>query len=110
MSQSTNSDRVTLVVSESDAARVLAYLVTAARIQLDESPDYAAMRMITAATRLCESLQPESSTGLLALAARVRAVPPTATPSADPSGYRQLLDDLCVAVADYLLNAASVPS
>lgn len=82
---------------------VLSYLVTAARTQLDESPEYAPMRMLTAARRLGDALRPGAAQPLQELIDALDAVPETLTPRRDPDAYRLMVDDLCRDVADCLM-------
>lgn len=82
---------------------VLAYLVTAARTQLDEAAEYAPMRMLTAAQRLGAVMRADAPAPTRVLIDALLAVPPTATPGADRDRYVGLLDELCAAVADCLL-------
>ena len=49
------------VLDEDDALELLAYLVTAARTQVDEAAEYGPMRLLTAAHRLAEAMGPRSS-------------------------------------------------
>jgi hypothetical protein len=92
-----------MVLSESAAVEVLAYLVTAARTQLDEAAEYAPQRLMTAAAKLAEGLAHRASAPVQRLIAALESVPPTATPRADRDGYVALIDAMCVAVADCLL-------
>ena len=50
------------VLDEDEALELLAYLVTAARTQVDEAAEYGPMRLLTAAHRLAERIAPRSST------------------------------------------------
>ena len=45
-----------LVLSEDEALELLAFLVTAARTQVDEAPEYAPLRLLTAAQRLSAAI------------------------------------------------------
>jgi hypothetical protein len=92
-----------LVLSETDAVEVLAFLITATRTQLDEAAEYAPLRLLTGATRLAERLPADVSAPVRALVERIEAFPATATPTADRAAYTALVDELCVAVADCLL-------
>lgn len=85
---------------------VLAYLVTAARTQLDEAAEYAPMRILTAAQRLGDALRPTAPPELIALLDALDAVPPTATPRTDKAAYTAMVDGLCVQLADSLLALA----
>lgn len=96
-------------VSEAAAVEVLAYLVTAARTQLDEAAEYAPMRLLTAARRLAEALGDQASEPVARLVAAIETMPLTATPTADRDAYVARVDELCVAVADCLLAAGEPP-
>jgi Family of unknown function (DUF6092) len=95
-----------LVLSEADALEVLAYLITAARTQLDEAAEYGPLRLMGAARILAAQLPTSVSPALSTLVAAVDALPATATPRADRDAYIARLDQLCVAVADCLLDTA----
>jgi hypothetical protein len=84
---------------------VLAYLITAARTQLDEAAEYAPMRMLTAAQRLGAAMHADAPAPTRDLIDALLAVPPTATPGADRDRYVAILDELCTALADCLLAA-----
>jgi hypothetical protein len=90
-------------VSADAALEVLAYLITAARTQLDEAAEYAPMRLLTAAQRLADAMRPSDSAPVQQLIAAVGALTPTATPSSDRDAYVAMVDGLCSALADCLL-------
>ncbi len=90
-------------VSPDAALEVLAYLITAARTQLDEAAEYAPMRLLTAAQRLADAMQPSASPPVQELIAAIEALPPTATPSTDRDAYVAMVDGLCTTLADCLL-------
>ena len=90
-------------MSTGAAIEVIAYLVAAARTQLDEAAEYAPLRLVTAAQRLADALPPDAPGPVRELAAAIAALPPTATPTADREAYVALIDGLCEAVADCLL-------
>lgn len=92
-----------LVISEATAVELLAFLVTAARTQLDEAAEYAPMRLLTAARRLGDALGERASAPVCELVEAIAAMPLTATPTADRDAYVARVDALCVAVADCLL-------
>jgi hypothetical protein len=100
-SATSGADR--LVLPEADAVELLAFLVSAARTQIDEAAEYAPMRLLTAAQRLADALDDRASGPVAALIAAIRSLAPTATPSADRAEYTARVDRLCVAVADCLL-------
>jgi hypothetical protein len=91
-----------LVLSETAAVEVLAYLVTAARTQLDEAAEYASLRLMTAAQRLADGIAGRASAPVRELIDAVGTLPPTAVPS-DRDAYVARVDQVCVAVADCLL-------
>jgi Family of unknown function (DUF6092) len=92
-----------LVLSEDEALELLAFLVTAARTQLDESAEYAPFRMLTAASRLAafvaERCSPETRT---LLTGPLQALPDAAFRTADPARYAAELDVVCRAVGEHL--------
>jgi nitroreductase len=90
------------VLSEAAAVEVLAYLITAARTQLDEAAEYAPLRLLTAAHRLAGHMAPHASTPVRQLIATLDSMPPTATPR-DRDAYIAKVDEICVALADCLL-------
>jgi hypothetical protein len=93
-----------LVMTEDEALELLAFLVTAARTQVDEAPEYAPMRLLTAALRLSEAIMkrvpPETQQVLSESMAQIAAVE---TSTVDPDGYREKLDTLCAALARHLV-------
>jgi Family of unknown function (DUF6092) len=97
------------VVSEAGALEVLAYLISAARTQLDEAAEYAPMRLITAAQKLGRHMAPRSAGPVRRVVEVLDAFAPTSTPRTDRDGYIAQLDTVCVALADCLL-ALSEPS
>src|SRR3954464_3598940 len=48
------------VLSEDEALELLAYLITAARTQVDEAAEYGPLRLLTAARRLAARVPPRS--------------------------------------------------
>src|SRR5262249_4818610 len=93
-----------LVMTEDEALELFAFLVTAARTQVDEAPEYAPMRLLTAARRLSaaimERASPETRQMLTESLAQIAAIE---TPRTDPDGYREKLDTLCGALARHLV-------
>jgi len=91
------------VLDEDDALELLAYLITAARTQVDEAAEYGPMRPLIAARRLGEMVVSRSSdaTGAL-LTGPLHQMPLLAVPRHDRDGYVARLDDLCRAVAEHL--------
>jgi len=94
------------VLDEGDGVELLAYLVTAARTQLDEAAEYAPMRLLTAARRLAEMAEPNASARLRPLLRDIRqGCSETAVQAGDPAGYVERLDALCRTVAEYLVRS-----
>ena len=99
-------DESVRVLDEGDAVELLAYLVTAARTQVDEAAEYAPMRLLTAAGRLAEMAEPTASARLRPLLREIRrGVSETTVQAGDPAGYADRLDALCQAVAEYLVRS-----
>ncbi len=90
-------------VSETAAVEVVAFLVSAARTQLDEAAEYAPLRLLTAARRLADALEGPVSEPVRVLVAALGEMPATAVPRTDRDAYVARVDQLCVAVADCLL-------
>ena len=94
------------VLDEDDGVELLAYLVTAARTQEDEAAEYATMRLLTAAGRLAEMIEPNASARLRPLLRDVRqGCSETAVQAGNPAGYVERLDALCRTVAEYLVRS-----
>ena len=103
---STHEPTVPLVLSEGAALEVLAYLVTAARTQVDEAAEYGPMRLLTAAQRLAEGIAGGPGTPsppLRDLASRLASLQPVRTPTREREGYVAGLDELCSEVAECAL-------
>jgi Family of unknown function (DUF6092) len=97
-----SSDRA-WVLDEDEALELLAYLLTAARTQVDEAAEYGPLRLLTAAHRLADWMATRSSEGTAAsIAGPLDRVPELAVPRADREGYAGRLDDLCRALAAHL--------
>jgi hypothetical protein len=98
-----------MVLTEEEGLELLAYLVTAARTQLDEAAEYAPLRLLTAAQRLGTFMAPRSSQATRALIEdSIQPMPETATRSADPDGYVAALDSVCRALAEHLAEVFDV--
>lgn len=90
------------VLDEDDALELLAYLVTAARTQVDEAAEYGPMRLLTAAHRLAEAMGPRASAETAeALAGPLAAMPLLAVPR-DRAEYVEQLDGACASLAAHL--------
>lgn len=103
---SATEDESMRVLDEGDAVELLVYLVTAARTQVDEAAEYAPMRLLTAASRLAEMVEPNASARLRPLLRDIRqGFSETAVQAGDPAGYVERLDSLCRTVAEYLVRS-----
>ncbi|MGN6678671.1 MAG: DUF6092 family protein [Streptosporangiaceae bacterium] len=103
---SETADEPVRVLAEGDGLELLAYLVTAARTQVDEAAEYAPMRLLTAAGRLAEMVEPNASAGLRPLLREVRqGFSETLVQAGDPARYVERLDALCRSVAEYLVRS-----
>lgn len=104
------------VLSEDDAVELLAYLVSAARTQVDEAAEYAPLRLLTAAGRLltaagrlAEMIEPNASVDLRPLLSDIRAqVSETAVQAGDPERYTEHIDGLCERTAQYLVMSQNL--
>jgi Family of unknown function (DUF6092) len=93
-----------MVLTEDEALELLAFLVTAARTQLDEAPEYGSLRLLTAAGRLADAVAGRVSPATRALVTGpLRQIPELAVRTADPEGYAAALDEVCRAVGQHLV-------
>ncbi|MFR9805940.1 DUF6092 family protein [Pseudonocardia sp. RS010] len=91
------------VLDEDVALELLAYLVTAARTQVDEAAEYGPLRLLTAAKRLGAAIAPRASAATAAfVGGPLAAVPELAVPRDDRAEYVAGLDELCRALAGHL--------
>ncbi|MDT7576092.1 MAG: hypothetical protein QOH17_2425 [Pseudonocardiales bacterium] len=92
------------VLDEDDALELLAYLITAARTQVDEAAEYGPMRLLTAAHRLAEGIAPRSTAAADLVQGALGRMPVLALPRAGAGrdDYVTALDDLCRALATQL--------
>ena len=95
-----------LVMTEDEAVELFAYLVTAARTQLDEAAEYAPMRLLTAARRLGEMIAPRSSEPVRQLVTGPLAeLGPIPLGDDDNRGaFAAQLDTVCVTIADHAMQ------
>jgi Family of unknown function (DUF6092) len=92
-----------MVLTEDEALELLAFLVTAARTQLDEASEYGSLRLLTAAGRLADAVAGRVSPATRALVTGpLRQIPELAVRTADPEGYAAALDGVCRAVGQHL--------
>jgi uncharacterized protein DUF6092 len=92
-----------LVLDEDEAVELLAYLVTAARTQVDEAAEYGPLRLLSAARRLGSAIAPRATTATADfVSGPLAAVPELAVPRDGRAQYVAGLDELCRALAGYL--------
>jgi hypothetical protein len=92
------------VLDEDEALELLAYLVTAARTQVDEAAEYGPMRLLTAARRLGQAIAPRSSEPTAAFVRRsLDPMPELAVPRVGRDEYVARLDELCRSLAAHLV-------
>ena len=94
------------VLDEDDALDLLAFLVTAARTQVDEAREYGPMRLLMAAHRLADAMAGRSSAPTAALLAEdLPRMPALAVPRGEGAeDYVARLDALCAAVGRLLAD------
>ncbi len=94
-----------MVLTEDEALELLAFLVTAARTQVNEPNEYGPLRLLTAARKLGEFMfsrvSPETQQ---LLSGPLKQTPATATFMADREAYIAQLDAMCSAVAGHLVK------
>jgi len=94
-----------MVLSEDEALELLAFLVTAARTQVDEAAEYGSLRLLTAAGRLAELITERVSSETAELLwGPFKQIPDLAVRTADPTGYVAALDRMCRAVGEHLTS------
>lgn len=92
------------MLDEDQALELLAYLVTAARTQVDEAAEYGPLRLLTAARRLGAAVAPHASAATAAfVTGPLASMPELAVPRDEGrDDYVARLDDLCRALAEHL--------
>jgi Family of unknown function (DUF6092)/Voltage gated chloride channel len=99
------AETLPMVLTEDEALELLAFLVTAARTQLDEAAEYGSLRLLTAANRLADAVADRVSPATRAiLTGPLRQIPELSVRTADPAGYAAALDDVCRAVAEHVVT------
>ena len=94
-----------MVLNEDEALELLAFLITAARTQLDEAAEYGPLRMLTAAGRLADFIAERASPGMRGLlTGPLKELPDAALRSVDPTKYAAQLDVVCRAVGEHLVD------
>ena len=94
-----------MVLSEDEALELVAFLVTAARTQVDEAAEYGSLRLLTAAGRLAELVAERVTPQTRALlTGPLKQIPDLAVRTADPAGYAKALDAVCRAVGEHLVT------
>ena len=93
-----------MVLNEDEALELVAFLVTAARTQLDEAAEYGPLRLLTAARKLADAIVERVSPETRAfLTGPLAQVPDLAVRTADPVRYVNALDQMCRAMGEHLV-------
>jgi len=93
-----------MVLNEDEALELIAFLVTAARTQVDEAAEYGPLRLMTAARKLAAAIGDRVSPETRAfLDGPLRRMPDLAVRTADPVGYVSALDGVCRATGEHLV-------
>ena len=91
------------VLDEDEALELLAYLVTAARTQVDEAAEYGPLRLLAAAHRLADRIAPRSSAATAAFVhGPLDDLPELAVGRDGRAAYAERLDEVCRALAAHL--------
>lgn len=100
-----------LVLTEEEAVELFAFLVTAARTQLDEAAEYGPLRLLTAARRLGEMIAPRSSEPVRQLVSGpLQQLGPVPLSDDNRDDFAAQLDTVCVAVAEHAMQRAGLRS
>lgn len=96
------------VLTEDEALEIVAFLVSAARLLLDEPVDYGPMRLLSAAQRLCAAATPRTAGPTRALLEAFDTQIPIWMRERlrNPEGYTAFLDDLGARIARELAGRA----
>jgi hypothetical protein len=98
------------VLDEDEALELLAYLVTAARTQVDEAAEYGPLRLLTAARRLGDRIAARSSSATAEFVnGPLHRMPELAVPRTGRDEYVADLDELCRALAAHLVARFTPP-
>ena len=93
-----------MVLTEDEALEVLAFLATAARTQVDESPDYGPMRLLIGAERLAGFIKGRVSQDTRELIETSLHDVPHGLRRSNFDDYVARLDEICRAVAQHLVE------
>ena len=94
-----------MALNEQEAYELLTFLVTSARIQLDEPAGYVSLRLLTAAERLSGFMIERSSSANREFLAGVQEdIEQMINAMADVDKFIASLDELCRAVAQHLVG------
>jgi hypothetical protein len=99
----------TMVLAEDEAVELFTFLVTSARIQVDEPGHYGTLRLLNAAERLLEFIKMRaSSQAQMLLEGAVEKTARAHSYRYDRETYTAILDDLCATVAQYLVERSGL--
>jgi hypothetical protein len=99
-----------LVLSEEESIELLAFLVTAARTQVDEPHDYGPLRLLTAAERLSRHIMNRVAPESQDFIKQILDIFPEVHNyrMSDTEKYIGGLDELCRAVAQHLIERTGI--
>ncbi len=99
-----------MLLAEDEVVESLAFLISSARCQLDDPPDYGSMRLLDAAERLSAFVQDRASPQTKKLLALIlEESPKIQSVIADREQYKSMLDELCRDMAQHLVEQ-SIPA
>jgi hypothetical protein len=100
----TNSE--SLVLTEDEAIELLAFLLTAARTQVDEPHDYGPLRLLTAAERLSRSISSRVTPETRGFIEEILRMFPQVHKfrMSDTEKYIEGLDNLCREIAQHIVD------
>jgi hypothetical protein len=94
-----------MALNEVEAYELLTFLVTSARIQLDEPAGYVSLRLLTAAERLSGFMMERSSSDIREFLTGIQEdIVQMTNTMADVDSFVTSLDELCRVVAQHLVE------
>jgi len=98
-----------MVLSETEAIEMFAFLIAATRTQIDEPAQYSSMRLLSAAETLRDFAQPRvSSATCEMLDETIEVITYAQMNTNDPESYTATVDTLCRQVAQYLVDHTGI--
>ncbi len=98
-----------MMLSEAQAVELFTFFITSARTQLDDPCNYAPMRLLTGAEKLRDFILAHASPETQEmLAATIDKTEQAQIIMNDSAAFQEVLDDLCVLVAHYLVQQSGL--